>query len=131
MKLSVAPILALCLTFSSGASAQDVHVVRILNGFQCISLAKLWNGIGQQPPRVHVYGSPDPNAAPIGFAGETLIAPSPLKVEAGRIPIIWPNGRTVWVNQTDTARWHVASDPKATCTPALLSNGRYGHDSKG
>jgi hypothetical protein len=131
MKVSFASILALGLTISTGAFAQGVHPVKTLNGFQCMSLAKLWDGKGPQPAPVHVYESARQGAPQVGFAAATVIAPSPLKVESGRIPIIWPNGKTVWINQTDVAPWHVVSDPNATCTPVLLSNGRYGFDGKG
>ena len=130
MKKVVAPLLAFGLTMSAGAYAQGVHAVKTLTGFQCMSLAKLWNGEGPQPTPVHVYESASPGAPQVGFAAATVIAPLPLKVEGGRIPITWPNGRIVWINQADVAPWHVVSDPNASCTPVLLSNGRYGFDGK-
>jgi hypothetical protein len=122
--------LAIITCSAAGAHAQGIHAVKTLDGYQCMSLAKLWDGVGPQPTPVHVYDSASPAAAEVGFAAATVIAPSPLKVEDGRIPIVWPNGRTVWINKSDAAPWHVVSDPNATCRPVLLSNGRYGFDGK-
>ena len=107
-------------------SAQSINVVRTLPGYACMSLAKLWDGIGPMPPRVPVYEGPEPSAPQAGFAGPSIIVRSPIQVTGGRAPMLWPNGRTVWISAHDFVPWHVASDPHATCKPALLSNGIYG-----
>jgi hypothetical protein len=129
-KILIATCAMTAIARTGGAKAQGIHAVKKLDGYQCMSLAKLWDGVGPQPAPVHVYGAPDPNAPAVGFAAASVIVPSPLKVVDGRIPVLWPNGKTVWVNQADVAPWHVVSDPNARCTPVLLSNGRYGFDGK-
>jgi hypothetical protein len=130
MKSIIASLTVIGVAVGLGAHAEGVHAVKTLDGYQCMSLAKLWDGEGPQPAPVNVYDAAGPQAAKVGFAAATVIAPSPLKVEDGRIPIIWPNGRTVWINQIDVVPWHVVSDPHASCTPVMLSNGRYGFDGK-
>ena len=126
----LAAVVMLGITVSAGVRAQGIHAVRTLDGYQCMSLAKLWNGVGPQPAPVHVYASANPQSAVVGFAAASVIAPAPLKVVNGRIPMLWPNGKTVWINRKDVAPWHVVSDPSATCRPVLLSNGRYGFDGR-
>lgn len=129
-KTLAAAFAMLGIVSSYGAEAEGIHAVKTLSGYQCMSLAKLWDGVGAQPAPVHVYASSQPSAPEVGFAASSVIVPNPLKVVNARIPMLWPNGKTVWVNEADVAPWHVVSDPHARCTPVLLSNGRYGFDGK-
>ena len=128
MKLLVAlPIL--CLTVNR-AVADDVHTTGTLPGYQCMSLANLWNGVGPMPPPVHVYSGPEQDAAPTGTAGGSIIVSDPIQSVNGRTPMIFADGRKVWIDVKDIKPWHVVSNPHATCTPVLLSNGRYGFQTR-
>ena len=120
--------LGLALTFglSDLASAEPVHTVRQLQGYQCMSLATLWNGQGPMPPPVPAYSGPGPSAEKVGIAGGSLIAHEPLAPKDGRVQVLFANGHLLWVDQNQVVPWHAASNPNATCSPALLSNGRYG-----
>ena len=108
------------------AHAQGIHAVRKLDGYQCMSLAHVWDGQGPQPAPVIAYTGAAPGAARAGFVAATAIVSSPPRVEEGRISVLWPNGRTVWADQAELVPFHVVSEPNAVCTPVLLSNGRFG-----
>jgi hypothetical protein len=124
-------LMALLVVGTAGrAMADDVHAIETLPGYQCMSLAKVWNGQGAMPPPVHVYAGPEANAAQVGIAGGAVIVPAPLHPVDGRTQMIFADGRTVWIGTSDIAPWHVASNPHATCSPVLLSNGRYGFATK-
>ena len=132
MKTSVKLVLALpllCVT-ANYAVADDVHTTGTLPGYQCMSLANLWDGVGPMPPPVQVYTGPNQDAAPAGVAGGSIIVPDPVRAVGGRTPMIFADGRKVWIDVKDIKPWHAASNPHATCLPVLLSNGRYGFQTK-
>lgn len=126
-----AALAAAILVFSAGSAfSDDVHAVRSLPGYQCMVLAKLWDGEGPQPPAVHVFAGPSASSPRVGVAGGSIIVSSPLQVIDGRTNMLFADGRSVWINASDIAPFRVASNPHATCTPVLLSNGRYGFQTK-
>jgi hypothetical protein len=121
---------ALLAATVTAALADDVHAVKALPGYQCMVLANMWDGVGPQPPPVHVFAGPNPGAAQAGIAGGTLIVASPMKNIDGRTDMLFPDGRKVWVDIHDIAPFHVVSNPHATCVPVQLSNGRLGFQTK-
>lgn len=133
MKLSVsrkALAIAILVGVSSVSHAEPIHAVKTLPGYQCMVLAKLWDGEGPQPPPVHVFAGPGPDAPEVGIAGGSIIVPSPEHTVNDRTEMLFANGRTVWIGVSDIAPFHVVSNPHASCTPVLLSNGRYGFQTK-
>ncbi len=122
-----ASLAAVMMVASTGpALSADVHAVRSLPGYQCMVLAKLWDGEGPQPPAVHVFAGPSSSAPQVGIAGGSIIVSSPLHVVDGRANMLFADGRSVWISTNDIAPFRVVGNPHATCTPVLLSNGRYG-----
>jgi hypothetical protein len=103
---------------------------KALSGYQCMSLAKLWDGEGPQPPPVPVFTGPGASAQQAGIAGGTIIVAFPLQVVDGRTKMLFADGRTVWIGASNIVPFHVVSNPHATCTPVLLANGRYGFETK-
>ena len=110
----------------SHAHAEPVHTVKTLPGYQCMVLAKQWNGEGPMPLPVYVYAGPQSSAAQIGVAGGSIIVRDPVHSMDGRTQMIFADGRTVWIATDAIAPWHAVSNPSARCSPVLLSNGRYG-----
>jgi hypothetical protein len=121
---------ALLAATISPALADDVHAVKALPDYQCMVLANMWDGVGPQPPPVHVFAGPNPDAAQAGIAGGTLIVALPMKNIDGRTDMLFADGRKVWVDIDDIAPFHVVSNPHATCVPVQLSNGRLGFQTK-
>jgi hypothetical protein len=106
----------------------QVHTKQVLVGYKCMMLAQQWSGEGPMPPPVPVYGGPDAGAQQVGIAGGTVIVPVSTQPVDGRVSMIFPNGRKVWIEASENVPWHAKADPSATCRPVLLSNGRYGTD---
>ncbi|MDI2111760.1 hypothetical protein [Commensalibacter nepenthis] len=52
-----------------------------------------------------------------------------LRQDHNRLPILWPNGKTVWINVKELSPYKVVSNPRAKCYPVQLKNGRYGTSS--
>lgn len=130
MKRFFGAVICASLFGSVSSFAQGVHAVKRLDGYQCMSLAHLWDGVGPQPAPVHVYDSSAPTATAVGFAAGTVLVTNPARAVGGRLQMLWPNGRTVWIASSEVVPFHVVSDPNAACTPVLLSNGRYGTTGK-
>lgn len=128
--LELALVTSCVVVIATPAFAQAPRASQPLPGYQCMSLAKLWDGVGPKPPPVSVYSGPEHTATAVGIAGGTVIVPSPLRPVNGRSMMIFPDGRQVWINVSDIAPWRAAADPNATCRPVLLPNGRYGFDNK-
>ncbi len=110
--------------------ADSVDPVNVLPGYQCMVLSKLWDGEGPQPPPVHVFAGPERGSAQVGIAGGSVIVTSPLHVVDDRVQMLFADGRIVWIGSADIAPFHVVGNPHATCVPVLLSNGRFGFDTK-
>ena len=132
MKTSLKVVLALSWlsAATNHAFADEVHTTGILPGYQCMSLANLWSGVGPMPPPVQVYNGPNQSASPAGIAGGSVIVPDPVRPVDGRTSMIFADGRKVWIDVNDIKPWHAVSNPHATCTPVLLSNGRYGFETR-
>ncbi len=121
-------VAVVCVMGASALPGLSAHAQtsQPIAGYQCMSLAHLWDGQGPQPPPVHVYAAPEPNAPVAGIAGGTVIVASPMKVTDGRVQMLMANGKPVWIETKDIVPFHVVSNPHAICHPVILSNGRYG-----
>ena len=127
MKRLGALLLASGWLLTSVAYAQDctpVRPVKTLSGWQCMSLASIYGPEGTNAPRVLVYDGPAPGAPRVGTGAGVIIVPSRLRPANGRVEMLWPNGRKVWIQADELAPWHSLSNPNAVCHPTLLSNGR-------
>jgi hypothetical protein len=111
-------------------SFAQVHTKQVLVGYKCMMLAQQWDGEGPVPPPVPVYDRPDVSAQQVGIAGGTVIVPVAAKPVDGRMSMVFPNGRNVWIDASKIVPWHAKADPSAVCRPVLLSNGRYGTDGR-
>lgn len=108
---------------AGGDARAQTQAEQVLPGFQCMSLAHLWNGQGPMPTVVHEYASPAANAPSVGIAMATVVVDSPPKHEDGRVRVIRPNGAAAWIAQSAIVRWHVASNPNAQCVVVRRANG--------
>ncbi len=118
----------LALILSCGSAFAQVYTKQVLMGYKCMMLAQQWGGQGPVPPPVPVYSGPHPNAEQVGIAGGTVIVPSTGEPNDGRMEMLFPNGRKVWIDVANIVPWHSKADPTSMCRPVLLSNGRYGTD---
>lgn len=123
-------LLFVIVTFASGPAYSQpytpVHVVQDLPGWQCMSLTSVYGPLGTNAPPVPVFAAPSSDSPQVGTGAGVIIVPKPLHPTNGRTEMIWPNGQRVWISVGELSPWRSLNDPKATCQPALLSNGRYG-----
>jgi hypothetical protein len=108
-----------------------VRPVKTLSGWQCMSLASVYGADGTNAPPVSVYDGPGPGAPRVGTGAGVIIVPYPIQHVNGRVEMLWPNGRKVWIQADELAPWHSLSNSNAVCHPTLLSNGRYGFTTSG
>ncbi len=113
-------LILLVVIASSAAHAQGLQAVKPLSGFQCLALA---DPNGPPPP---VLQSPSATAPRVGIAGATVIAASPVQGMNGYVKVMHLDGRPGWIEADKLRPWRSASDPRATCTPAMMSDGKPG-----
>jgi len=110
------------------AQRQGVHVVSPLEGYRCMELnvpAADLQELSRMPP---VLSEPSANSARIGIASATMIAADPLRTVNGFTQVLHLDGREGWIESAKIKVWIRPQSPRATCTPARLSNGRIGFD---
>jgi hypothetical protein len=110
------------------AQRQGVHVVSPLAGYRCMELnvpAADLEDLSRMPP---VLSEPRPDSARIGIASATMIAPDPPRTVNGFAQVLHLDGREGWIESSKLKIWVRPQSPRATCTPARLSNGRIGFD---
>jgi hypothetical protein len=110
---------------------KPVTVVQDLPGWQCMALTSSYESDGINAPPAPVYAGPETSSPQIGSGAGVIIAPDPLNQVNGRTIIIQPGGRKAWIDTNLLTKWHALSNPNAVCTPAILSNGRYGFRTSG
>lgn len=99
--------------------AQGVRASRPLPGYACMMLSSP----DASPP---VLQTPSATAPRIGIASYTVIAADPVQAMNGYIRVLHLDGRQGWIDARQVRPWRSASDPSATCTPSLMSDGRPG-----
>ena len=117
---------ALAITAPVIVSAQGPYPVRTVPGYQCMTLAHVWNGVGPMPPPVPEFAGPEKTAPRAGIAMATVIVDSPARVADGRTRVLRPNGQVAWIDSSELAPWHVVSNPNARCRVVQMSNGLFG-----
>ena len=123
-----AMMLASYAVVGGSVSAEGLHIVRPLPGYTCMTL----NITDQQSMdfsfHVPVREAPSDTAPVVGWAGANVAVRTPAHVENGFLETLFPTGRTVWIAENMLRPYRSLSNPQATCTPALLSNGKPGFD---
>ena len=119
----------LCLLVTvpiQAAYAQGLTAVRPLPGYVCMDLNLSAAQIRDDTIQVPVRTIPSVTAPQAGIAGATVIAVSPIRLVDGFAEILFPNGKHVWIAANMIRPYRSASNPNATCTPSLMSNGKPG-----
>lgn len=109
------------------AHAQDVHVVKTLDGYACKSIAA-----SEQQQRdttwigVPILIQPVASAQRGTVAAATVIAREPAHIVNGYAEVLQLTGQPGWIEADKIIPYRSRSNPFARCTPAVLSNGRIG-----
>ena len=127
-----ASIIAIFVGMVSGvAQAQGLSVARHLSGYTCMSLNLTEQELMDGSVPVPVRSDPSPSAPQVGVAAAMVAVREPVTVVNGFVEMLFPNGRTVWVQSGVLKPWKSANNPKAKCYPSLMSNGKPGFDFTG
>lgn len=121
----------LLATVTAGAHAQSQSqfqgpkVVGLLPGYSCMALdlrddQTSWDDL---PP---VYAEPSAQSARIGIASATVIVAEPRREENGFVAVLHMDGRPGWLDARMVRPWVNRSNPRTTCRPAMMTNGRPG-----
>lgn len=108
---------ALAAPVPAPAVSPSLSAGQPLPGFGCASLPE---AVRRMPP---VYDRPHGRA--VALAGATVIV-SPHAMVDGYLQLLLPSGQYAWIEAYKLKPWRSASNPKATCTPSVLSNGLPG-----
>ena len=114
------------ITWVSRTEAEGLHAVRPLAGYACMMLNLSDQQMRDNALEVPVYAGPSTASGRVGNASAIVIAKSPLHVVDGLAEILFPSGATVWIEAKMLRAYHSESNPKAHCTPSLMSNGKPG-----
>jgi hypothetical protein len=109
-----------------GAHAADIRVVRPLPGYACMLVRMPSENVrdfGQLP---RVLQEPLATARAVGLASAVVFAKSPPNVVNGYAEVVLFNGVKGWLDRSLLSPYRSLGDPKATCTPSLMSNGSLG-----
>jgi hypothetical protein len=110
------------------ASAESLHSVRLLAGYECKMLKLTEDQSLSQSTRIPVRIEPSPDAQIVGIASGQMAVRQDAEPTNGFLEAINLSGRKVWVAADALTDYHSRSDPNATCKPAIMSNGRIGFE---
>lgn len=112
-------LLAAVLLAPAAVQAQGVRAVAPLPGYVCMMLADPDAG---SP----ILQAPSATAPRIGIASAIVIVASPPQTLNGFARVMHFDGRPGWVDASRLRTYRAAADPRATCTPTRMDNGRIG-----
>lgn len=120
---AVALVAALCGTQSLAAG---LHESQPLAGYACKMLNITEEQAMSPTPVVRLKSSPSPTAADAGWAPLTVAVAQSVAPQNGYLQVMTLGGKMAWIAADQVIDWHSKANPSATCTPAIMSNGRVG-----
>jgi hypothetical protein len=111
---------------SAAAIAADIRVVRPIPGLVCMLVRMPSENVrdfGQLP---RVLQEPLATARAVGLASAVVFVKVPVQVVNGYAEVVLFNGVKGYLDQGLLSPYRSLGDPKATCTPSLMSNGSLG-----
>jgi hypothetical protein len=109
--------------------AAELTPVRPLVGYSCMMLNLTAEQTADPSTGVPVLNDPSPGSKVDGYAAAVIIT-NPFRTSGGYVETLWPTGKIGWIKAAALRPWRNRFVPSSTCTPALMSNGRYGFDFK-
>ena len=111
------------------AAAQAQTVVKPLDGYACAAL-NVSDEVMRDGPLPIIRTRPDAAAPPLMTSGgpatliSTVLVANPMRPQGGFVRVLNFDGREGWAERSKLRPWRSASNPRATCQPVLLSNGK-------
>jgi hypothetical protein len=111
---------------STNSHAQGLTAVEPIPGFVCMNLAISHEQVVDRSFFVPVYSAPSPTATQVGTSSIIPFIKEPFQPREAYQQMLTLGGQLVWIETKWLKPWSSPSNPKATCTPWLMSNGRPG-----
>lgn len=111
------------------AGAQGLTAVKPIEGYSCMRLRMTHEQAVDRSFTVPVFSQPARSNPPAGIASAIVLVREPPKPQGGFREILFPDGRTMWIETKWLMPFPTSQFPKATCTPSWMSNGRPGFTS--
>ena len=108
------------------AGAQGLTAVKPIEGYSCKRLRMTHEQAVDRSFTVPVFSQPSRSNPPAGIASAIVFAKDPSKLQNGFAQILFPDGRSMWIEAKWLAPFATPQFPKATCTPSWMSDGRPG-----
>lgn len=124
-------ILAAVLITPAVAHSQGINAVAPLPGYACAML-NVSEAVMRDGPFPVVLSQPRNDAAPLMTAGGPAVASmkmivaAPAETVGGFARVMHLDGQSGWIEAKNLRPFRSLSDPKATCTPAMMSDGKPG-----
>lgn len=112
---------------AAATAQQQATVASYIPGARCMNLALTHEQMMDTSLSVPMRAAPRPDAPAIGEPGATVIVRDGPPTNGFREAML-ADGRTGWIEGRWLRPWTPATNPRVTCRPAVLSNGRYGFD---
>jgi len=122
-----AAAIAATLLLALPSQAQPVTVDRPLDGYSC-ALLNVPDAQMRDPQwaGVPILTAPSPSAPRGTMASGIVVIRNPAHVVGGFAEVLQRTGKPGWIEAGKIVPYKSKSHANATCTPALLSNGRIG-----
>ncbi|MCP1274433.1 hypothetical protein NKW43_12180 [Gluconobacter albidus] len=111
---------------ASSASASGLHAVRPVQGYTCMALNQTREQAMDFDHPATFRQGPSDTAADAGLAGAQVAIKTGADPVNGYLPTLRTDFKPAWVKASLVKPYAVASDPKARCVPAVMSNGSQG-----
>ena len=111
---------------ASSASASGLHAVRPVQGYTCMALNQTQEQAMDFDHPATFRQGPSDTAADAGLAGAQVAIKTGADPVNGYLPTLRTDFKPAWVKASLVKPYAVASDPKARCVPAVMSNGSQG-----
>ncbi len=127
--LRSAIVILLAFTLSDHAAAQGLHAVSPMPGYVCMQLTLTPAQLTDPKVGAPVRETPSPSGRIIAYAANTMIVQSPQEPTSGFLEVLWPGGRSGWMEVGYLRPWKNAFVPSDRCVPSIMSNGKPGFGS--
>lgn len=123
-------IAAIAVLIALPAQAQSLRAVRPFEGAMCMGLRETADTRAGRLP--WIVAAPQPGAAKVGEVGDLVYVSKPVQTEGAYTKVLIPDrtqpsgARAGWLRSSWLEPWRVVSDPRATCTPMVMSDGALG-----
>jgi len=111
------------------ANGQGLHAVSPMPGYVCMQLTLTPAQLTDPKVGAPVHDAPSRSSQILAYAANTMIVQWPQEPTDGFIEVVWPGGRSGWMEAGYLRPWKNSFVPSDRCVPSIMSNGKPGFGS--